>query len=309
MATTSSKLKIKLQAYDENSGTWGDPELNTALKGLEEGIAGYEAVEIAGSDVTLDVTNYTIDVADHYRNMVLKLTPGASVAARNVIVPAVEKVYLIHNTTGYTQTIKVSGGTTNAEVETGQVRFVYCDGTASCYAQSTSAVADTGAFELISSNTIGGSVASTDISIAGSYKAHKIIFENITFASAATGGVMLRLSADNVTYASTGYVNQATHARASTITDDASETDGLYIYKGPSSSPTQYFNAEVTLFGAANSAARTGCVAHSLGYNGSAFPICFVKSFYDTARTDTHIRFLADGVNHTGGKIYVYGMT
>jgi hypothetical protein len=314
--TTSAKIKIKLQTAGENDGTWGDAELNDALEGIEEAIAGVTSVEVTTTDVTLDVTNYTVGVAGHYRNMVIRLTPGTGVGARDIIVPAVEKLYFFHNTTGYTQTVTVSGGTVTAEIDDDQVRFVYCDGT-NCYAQTTADAAETGAYTLISTTTISGSTANTSISIAGDYKFHKIVFENITWASDPSY-VMLRLSADGVSYASSGYTNQRLSAMGSssggtTLTADDDSIDGLLIWTTDgATSPTRYFNAEVTLFGAASATARTAAMAHSVIYavDGSQEISFFAGgAFYDTARTDTHIRLRGDGSNHTSGKIYVYGGT
>jgi hypothetical protein len=55
---------------------------------------------------------------------------GAMTAARNVVVPTSNKVYLIKNSTtgGFITTVKTAAGT-GVEVGPGTARWVYCDGT------------------------------------------------------------------------------------------------------------------------------------------------------------------------------------
>jgi hypothetical protein len=90
-----------------------------------------------------------------------------------------------------------------------------------------------------------------------------------------------------------------------------SSTNGLGtgFYIDSTSQGDRYFNAEVSIIGAANPNANTAYIAHSLSYDFSATDLLpgFSAGFYGTTRTDTHIRFKADQ-NHTGGKIYVYGI-
>ena len=64
----SSDLKLELQATGENASTWGD-KTNNNLNLIQQAIAGYEAIDVASSDVALAMTNAQVSNA---RNMILK---------------------------------------------------------------------------------------------------------------------------------------------------------------------------------------------------------------------------------------------
>ncbi len=49
----SSDLKLELQATGENASTWGD-KTNNNLNLIQQAIAGYEAIDVASADVTLE---------------------------------------------------------------------------------------------------------------------------------------------------------------------------------------------------------------------------------------------------------------
>jgi hypothetical protein len=78
------------------------------------------------ADYTLSTANGATDEA---RAMVLNLT-GTPGAARNVICPAVSKLYVVFNNTtgGFAQTLKTSAGT-GISVPNGKTAFLRCDGT------------------------------------------------------------------------------------------------------------------------------------------------------------------------------------
>jgi hypothetical protein len=134
-SATSDRLGFEIQAIGENENTWGDTRLNNALICLEEGIAGFVSVAVGSSDVTLTSTIYTPEAAE-YRNAIIKLTSGSGVGARNIIVPALQKLWKVHNATAYTQTFKTAAGT-GSSVASGEIVSVYCDGT-DCYTDTAS---------------------------------------------------------------------------------------------------------------------------------------------------------------------------
>ena len=53
-STYSSDLKIELMATGENAGTWGT-KTNTNLNLVQQAIAGYQAIDVASSDVALAI--------------------------------------------------------------------------------------------------------------------------------------------------------------------------------------------------------------------------------------------------------------
>ena len=125
--STSTSLKLTVQATGENSGTWGQIT-NTNLLILEQAIGGYDALGIT-SGATLTFTNGALS---NGKNQVLKLT-GTIGGAVNVVVPdSVEKTYVIDNATSgaFTVTVKTTSGTgvTWAAADKG-TKMVYSDGT------------------------------------------------------------------------------------------------------------------------------------------------------------------------------------
>ena len=125
--TTSTNLKLTVQATGENSGTWGQIT-NTNLLILEQAIGGYDAVGIT-SGATLTFSN---GVLSNGKNQVLKLT-GTITGNVNVTIPdSIEKTYIVDNaTTGaHTVTFKTSSGTGVTWGSTDKsTKVVYSDGT------------------------------------------------------------------------------------------------------------------------------------------------------------------------------------
>jgi hypothetical protein len=118
-------LKIELIATGEQSGTWGTTTNTNLGTALEEAITGSADVSFSSGTVTLTLTNTNATQAA--RNLRLNLT-GTSGGAQDLIVPAIEKLYLINNGVADAITVKNSSGTGIA-VPAGKSMFVYNDGT------------------------------------------------------------------------------------------------------------------------------------------------------------------------------------
>jgi len=125
MASTYSALKIQLMATGENSGTWGNVTNLNLGTALEEAIVGSADVTFASTTVTLALTD--TNSSQTARNLRLNLT-GTSGGAQNLIVPAIEKVYIVNNGCADAITVKNSGGTGIA-VPAGKTMWVYNNGT------------------------------------------------------------------------------------------------------------------------------------------------------------------------------------
>tara|TARA_R110001592_G_scaffold50431_6_gene155989 strand:- start:2674 stop:3372 length:699 start_codon:yes stop_codon:yes gene_type:complete len=128
----SSDLKLELMATGENAGTWGT-KTNNNLNLVQQGVAGFQSIDVASGDVTLVMTDGTVSNA---RNMTLKFT-GTLAANRTVNFPAsIEKVFNIidgTNHAGYTLTFKV----------TSAAGFLLCEGNNYiCHADGTNIVKD-----------------------------------------------------------------------------------------------------------------------------------------------------------------------
>ncbi len=126
----STDLKLELMVTGENAGTWGD-KTNTNLNLVQQAIAGYQEISIAGGAQTtaLVMTDATISNA---RNAVIKFT-GTITGNQIVTIPdSIEKVYtLINGTSGaFTVQFKTVSGTgfTFSATEKSAV-LVYADGT------------------------------------------------------------------------------------------------------------------------------------------------------------------------------------
>jgi hypothetical protein len=138
MASTYSPLKIELITTGEQSGTWGTTTNVNLGTALEEAIVGSADVTFASANVTLTLTD--TNGTQTARNLRLRLT-GTTGGARNLIVPAIEKFYIVQNDTADTITIKNSTGT-GVAIPTTMSALVYNDGTniASASVYSTSVV-------------------------------------------------------------------------------------------------------------------------------------------------------------------------
>ena len=129
-STYSTDLKLELMITGENAGTWGT-KTNSNLNLLQQAIAGYQAISIAGGSQTtaLVMSNAEISTA---RNAVVKLT-GTITGNQIVTIPnGIEKTYIIENGTTGAFTVQfttVSGtGPTFSTTDKG-IKIVYSDGT------------------------------------------------------------------------------------------------------------------------------------------------------------------------------------
>lgn len=125
MASTYSSLKLQLMTTGENLSTWGNVTNVNLGTALQEAVVGSADVTFASGTVTLTLTN--TNASQTARNMRLNLT-GTSGGAQNLIVPAIEKVYLVNNGCADAITVKNTTGTGIA-VPAGKTMWVYNDGT------------------------------------------------------------------------------------------------------------------------------------------------------------------------------------
>ena len=108
MASTYSNLKIELMGTGDQSGTWGVTTNTNLGTAIEEAITGTADVSFSSADVTLTLTN--TNTAQTARNLRLNLT-GTVGAPQNLIVPAIEKQYIINNGLTFAITVKNATGT------------------------------------------------------------------------------------------------------------------------------------------------------------------------------------------------------
>jgi hypothetical protein len=130
VSSYSTDLKLELMVTGENAGLWGDIT-NTNLNILQQAIAGYQELSIAGGAQTTALV-FSNGVLSNGKNAVIKLT-GTITGNQIVTIPdGIEKTYIINNgTTGaFTVQIKTVSGTgpTFATTDKG-FKSVFSDGT------------------------------------------------------------------------------------------------------------------------------------------------------------------------------------
>jgi hypothetical protein len=149
-STYTTDLAIQLMATGENAGTWGQIT-NTNLVVIQQAIAGYQAISIAGGAQTtaLVMTQNAVSTA---RNAVLKLT-GTITGNQIVTVPnGIEKTWIVSNGTvgAFTVNFKyASTGTGQTWTTTDKgIKILYADGTD---------------IQVVDLSTLSGTIASAQI--------------------------------------------------------------------------------------------------------------------------------------------------
>ena len=129
----STDLKLEIQVTGENAGTWGDIT-NTNLVILQQAIAGYSGISIAGGAGNTDLT-FSNGLTSNGKNAVLELT-GTITGNRTVTITTASgvtnKVYVIRNSTigAFTVTVLIQGqsGVTFSATDKG-TKILYLNGT------------------------------------------------------------------------------------------------------------------------------------------------------------------------------------
>ena len=183
----SADLKLELMATGEKSGLWGDIT-NTNLTILQQAIAGYEEVSIAGGVQTTPLV-FSNGLVSDGKNAVIKFI-GTITGNQTVTIPdSIEKTYIISNgTTGaFTVELKTASGTGVTFGTTDKsTKILFADGTN---------IVDTGTVSLTGVQTLTNKTLTAPIldEINDSNGNEEIIFtttasavNEITIANAAT---------------------------------------------------------------------------------------------------------------------------
>jgi hypothetical protein len=125
MASTYSPiLRIELIGTGEQSGTWGNTTNVNLGTLIEQAIAGTTTVDVTAGNVTLTNFNGSSDQARCAAIRVIGI-PGVS---RNIVAPAVSKIYVIANGSDADVVLKTSIST-GLTVPAGEVFLAYYDPT------------------------------------------------------------------------------------------------------------------------------------------------------------------------------------
>lgn len=129
-STYSTDLKIELIGTGEQTGAWGTITNENFTNVFEDAIVGRGTANFT-SDANLTLT-YTDTVASQIpRNLYLNATSGVSLTVtRDLIVPTINKTYVVENNTtgGQSIRVKTSAGT-GITIPNGSKAALYVDGT------------------------------------------------------------------------------------------------------------------------------------------------------------------------------------
>ena len=126
MPSTFSPLKIQLMSTGENNTTWGDVTNLNLGTAIEEAIVGSADVTFASANVTLTLTD--TNASQTARNMRLRCTGTTGGSTRNLVVPSIEKPYIVKNDCADSIVVKTAAGT-GITVPAGKTMWVYSDAT------------------------------------------------------------------------------------------------------------------------------------------------------------------------------------
>ena len=174
----STNLKIELQATGENSGTWGTITNTNLGTALEQAVVGYGNPSYA-TDANLTLTYTDTNAAQAARALVLNVTSAVSLTAtRELIVPTIQKQYIVQNNTTGSQsiTVKTSGGT-GITVTSGRKAHLYVNGTDVIFMDD---------FVDINGGAIDGTTIGASSAAAGTFTTLGATTGNITTVNATT---------------------------------------------------------------------------------------------------------------------------
>jgi hypothetical protein len=127
--TYTPSLSLALPATGTEIDAWGNIVNGSVTTLVDTAVAGYLSIQMADANYTL--TN-TPGATNEARNMMLNMTTAAMVpltATRNVIAPAVSKLYIVTNSTGGGQAIiwKTASGI-GVSILSGVTKAIACNG-------------------------------------------------------------------------------------------------------------------------------------------------------------------------------------
>lgn len=129
MASTFSELKFELIGTGDQAGNWGQTTNDNIGTAIEQAITGLgNPVFTADSNLTIGLTNTV--ALQTARALALNVTStGSLTATRELVVPTIEKQYLVQNNTSGSQSIvvKTTAGT-GITVPNGSKMHLYVDG-------------------------------------------------------------------------------------------------------------------------------------------------------------------------------------
>lgn len=201
-STYSSRLRFELIADGEQSGTWGQTTNRNTGTLVETAIAGYRTIAMPDSNYTLTTSN---GLDDEARYAMLNFT-GSLTATRDVIAPAVSKLYVVKNQTNQTLNVKTAAGAARA-VLAGKTVMVFIDGT--------------NAFDILNDLT--------SLSVSGATTLQAASATNLSYTGTLTGGTgVVNIGSGQIYKDAAGLVGIGTSTSlGNTLTLKSNETIGI----------------------------------------------------------------------------------
>jgi hypothetical protein len=253
MASTWSPLKIQLMATGENLSTWGNVTNANLGTGLSEMIVGSADITFASANETLTLSDSTS--SQTARNMRLNCIGTTGGTARNLVVPAVEKIYVVSNGCADTITVKNATGTGIA-IPAGKTTWVYNNGTNVLNVVSYLTALDT--VDLTATNVTVSSFIATTSYLAGSSSALAVNLPNAAetttiSAIAATGTINYDVSTQSVLYyttsASANWTLNIRHSSGTALNTAMSTGQTVTVTFMVTQGTTAYYNSVLQIDG------------------------------------------------------------
>jgi hypothetical protein len=275
MPSTYSSLKIQLMATGENNTSWGDVTNTNLGTAIEEAIVGSADVTFASANVTLTLSN--TNASQTARNMRLRCTGTTGGSTRNLVVPAIEKPYIVQNDCADSIVIKTPAGT-GVTVPAGATSWVYNDGVNVISAISYAPFI--GALDFASVNAVVGTLVATNLN------ATTAVLTNLN----ATTAVLTNLTSTNAT---------STNLTATTVLDAGTIGAAAPGFRGlPQNSQTATYTLALTDAGKHISITTGGVVIPA---NSSvAFPIGTAVVIFNNSGSSQTISITSDTLRQAG---------
>ena len=253
MASTWSPLKIQLMTTGENLSTWGNVTNANLGTGLSEMIVGSTDITFASANETLTLTDSTS--SQPARNMRLNCIGTTGGTARNLIVPAVEKIYVVNNSCADTITVKNTTGT-GIGVPAGKTSWVYNNGTNVLDVVTYLTALDT--VNVTATNITVSSLTSTASAFVGSSSLLAVSLPNAAetttiSATAATGTINYDVSTQSVLYyttvASANWTLNIRHSSGTTLNTAMTTGQTVTVTFMVTQGTTAYYNSVLQVDG------------------------------------------------------------
>ena len=298
MPSTYSNLKIQLMATGENNTSWGDVTNVNLGTALEEAIVGSADVTFSSGNVTLTLTN--TNASQTARNLRLRCTGTTGGSTRNLVVPSIEKPYIVQNDCADSILVKTAAGT-GVTVLAGTTTWVYSDGV-----NVVSALSYTPDLSIVNVAAISGIIGNlTSVNITTSnLTATNLATTNlavtnlgVTNATAtnlnATTAVLTNLTSTNTT---------TTNLTATTVLDAGTISASAPGFRGlPQNSQTSAYTLALSDIGKHISITTGGVVIPA---NSSvAFPIGAAIVIFNNSGTSQDISITSDTLRLAGSTL------